>query len=323
MDVNACWRSHPHEWQPLFADLRAKYPDLTALHVWPQMGGERVVGLTLGAQARGEAGRCRSRILIAVPHAHEPACTAAAVDFVHQVLTGASLDGSPTAFDRERILRESVITVLPDTNTQGRVRSPERCWDGTKYDNDAFLKVAFGVAAGGERFGRYPEWRYSEHVPERVGIVYEQVDEDLWVEPNTSRRSTHSRMIDSLFERYEYTHMLDMHQHEGDEAALLPGDFELQSEERQAIIRAWGLALIEAWRKAGANPRPEPSIPYRGQPRQQFFIDFWKGRCPGMFRLVSEVRNNRHSKTGTPTPMEHQFRMTSTAIAATIAFAFA
>src|SRR5207253_2671526 len=136
------------------------------------------------------------RLLVTVPHGHEPAGTAACVDLACQLLTGRHRDGTPSALDGERILSHALVTVLPDTNAQGRARSPERCWDGTRWDNDQFLKAAFGIAADGERFGRYPEWRFSEHLPCQVGIIYEQLDTDRYVEPNTHRASTHSRAID-------------------------------------------------------------------------------------------------------------------------------
>jgi hypothetical protein len=290
------------------------------LHAWPQYGGEVVRGLTL-ATAGAEPERVPFRLLVTVPHAHEPACTAACVDVACQLVTGQHRDGTPADVDAERLLARALVTLLPDTNPQGRARSPERCWDGARWDNDHFLKVAFGIARDGERFGRYPEWRFSEHEPRLVGIVYEQRDTDRYVEPNTHRDSTHTRAIDDLFARYRYTHHLDMHQHEGDEAALLPSDFDDLPPDAQTHLRDWSAKLIAAWRAVGASPRPEPNIPYRGQPRQQFFRDYWRGRCPGMLRLVSEVRNNRHSRTGEPTPMEHQLRACLAALTATLTMA--
>lgn len=65
----------------------------------------------------------------------------------------------------------------------------------------------------------------------------------------------------------------------------------------------------------------EPYALYRGQPRQQFFRDYWQGRCPGMLRLVSEVRNNRHSQSDASTPLEYQFRNACAALAATLSLA--
>lgn len=322
MDVEACWRSHPQEWQPLFEALHSKNPDRTRIHTWTQLGGQRVLALTVGPVTDLDACRRRPfRLIITVPHAHEPACTAAVVNGAYQLLSGSYLDGTRSSLPIDAICDRSVVTFVPDTNSQGRIRSPQRCWNGEKYENEAFLKYAFGVAANGERFGRYPEWSLNEHRPERIGIVYEQLSEDVWVEPNTSRRSTHSLAIDALYDTYQYTHMLDMHQHESDEAALLPGDFEYLAEGERNALEDWAHDLIKAWSEAGATPRERPSIPYKGQPRQQFFIQFWQGRCPGMLRLVSEVRNNRHRQNGTPTSMAHQFRMACAALETTLKLA--
>ena len=320
MITSLCWVSHPHEWQPLFRRWAAGYPELTRLHRWEQLGGASVLGLTVGSAALWV--EAPFRLLVTVPHAHEPAPTAAIVDLAAQLLTRTHLDGRPsTTVPRDLLLAKCLITFLPDTNSQGRARSPERCWDGAGYDNDAFLKWAFGIATDGCRFGRYPEWRETEHEPERVGIVYEEIERGVYVEPNTSRRSTHSRAIDELFETYRYTHMLDMHQHEGDEAALLPADYEDAEPAVRGEIDAWAASMIDAWQAAGASPRPRPAIPYTGQPRHELFLDFWRGRCPGMKRLVSEVRNNRHVKTETRTPMQHQFTMAAAALDATVALA--
>lgn len=312
-DVKGLWCSHPQEWQPLLDEWQVQYAGHEPLtfHSWPQMGGEVVRGLTLGTADRPV------RLLIAVPHAHEPAPTAAIVDLASQIITGQHRDGTPASLDGARILDRCLLTLVPDSNNQGRARSPERVWDGA-VDNDTFLKTAFGIAADGERFGRYAEWRPSEHRPRQVGIVYEQIEPDLYVEPNTSRRSTHSRMLDELFARYRYTHYLDMHQHEGYEATLLPADFDDLAPESQARLEAWSDAVLGAWEGAGI-PHKGRYVPYRGQPRQQLFRAFWAGRCPGMLKLTTETRNNRHIETDEPTSLEHQFRSAATGIEATLA----
>jgi hypothetical protein len=314
VDVERCWVSHPPEWQPWFLRWSQECPSGAELHRWSQRGGEAIVGLTL----RADAAEPSVRLLVAVPHGHEPAPTAAAVNAVSQLLTGAYLDGTPSPLRRDRILSQVLVTFLPDTNSQGRARSPQRCWDGTTCDNETFWRHAFGVAGNGERFGRYAEWRLSGHAPRQVGIVYERLDEDLYVEPNTSVRSTHSRAVEELFARYRYTHMLEMHQHEWPEAALLPADFDDLSPAEQGLLQAWSRVVVDAWRRAGAAPRPEPSIPYKGQPRQQLFRDFWRGRCPGMLRMAVEVRNNRLVSSDEPTPMAYQFPVACAALEATL-----
>jgi len=322
MDEAAIWVSHPDEWQPRVREWQASLPSLV-VDIWPQYAAPdagppaRIYALTLGNED------APFRLLVTVPHAHEPAPTAACVDFIEEWVTGRHRDGMPSALDRQALAEQVLVTLIPDGNPQGRARSPRRVWDGSEFDNEAFLRVAFGVAADGTRFGRYPAWRHSEHRPQSIGIVYEQLGPDEYGEPNTNRRCTLARAVDELFARYGYTHHLEMHQHEGDEAALLPADYDDLAAERRATVDAWARRLIAAWREAGATPRPEPYVAYRGQPRQQFFRDFWAGRCPGMLRLVSEVRNNQHVRTGEPTPLAYQLRMARVALRATLSLAFA
>ena len=49
LDIEACWRSHPDEWQPLLDEWHSALPELVTLHEWPQYGGEVVRGGAGGA----------------------------------------------------------------------------------------------------------------------------------------------------------------------------------------------------------------------------------------------------------------------------------
>ena len=320
MDEARCWRSQPEEWQPLFRGLHAEFPASTALDAWSQVGGQEVVALTLGLRPGG--GAAPFRLVVAVPHAHEPAPTAAIVDLASQLLRGAHLDGSPTALPASDILATALVTLLPDVNPQGRIRAPVRCWDGTTCDNEAFWRHAFGIAADGSRFGRYPEWRFSEHRPQRVGLIYEQVDDDLYVEPNVSRRATYVRAVDELFAANRYTHMLEMHQHEWPEVAILQAGLEAVPPGDRLRLEHWAERVGAAWRGVGAAPSPRP-VTNRGQPREEQVIDFWSGRCPGMLRLNTEVRNNRLEPGGGReiTPLPRQLGTAAAALEATLALA--
>lgn len=313
MPPSSFWVGHPDDWQPLFAHWAKDYPARAKLHDWTQRGGRKVRGLTLG-----DDGKRRSlRLLVGVPHAHEPAPTCAIVDFACGLLTGKRLDGLP-APRRPEVLENILITLLPDTNSQGRARSPHRWFDGT-IDNEEFYKVAFGEAADGQRFGRYPEWRFDEHRPKRVGIVYEEVEDGVWVESNTSRKSTHTKAIDELYARYRYTHYLDMHQHEGYEACLLPAEFDDLSRTDRETVQRWSNIIQTSWSLAGVKSKGS-YVPYRGQPRQQFFRDYWAGRCANMLRLTAETRNNRHTDTNEPTSLDHQLLSSRTALEGTITY---
>ncbi len=278
MDADRCGLVRPEEWQPRFRRWREEAPDRVLVHAWSQYGGQEVLALTVLPPGGPRPGA--PHLLAAVPHALEPAPTAAAVDLACQLVTGRHVDGSPADVPAGPGAVRLAVTLMPDANPQGRVRSPARCWDGRDCDNATFLRHAFGVAAGGGVFPRLPEWRWSEHSPRRAGLEFEQVDGDLWVEPNTSRRSTYSRGLDDLWE-LRPTHVVDMHQHQSAEAVLLPEDFDDRPPEGRAAIAAWGDAVLRAWREAGGAPQARPHLPYRGQPRQGQVRAFWGGRYGG------------------------------------------
>jgi len=313
MDAQKFWMSHPDEWQPMVLQwLRADTKGFSKrIREWSQKTGERVLAITVGNPD------AETRLLVTVPHAHEPAGTVACVDAICQIFTGLHLDGTEADLPVDKIRQRLFVTFVPDSNPQGRSRSPESFWDGSKYDNDEFLKIAFGIAADGSRFGRYPEWRFSEHQPQRVGIIYEQIDDDLWVEPNTSRKSTHSKVLDELLSEDRYTHYLELHQHETDEAVLLPAWFDDLTKIERVKMLEWAQAILSAWQRKGFQVHEQPYIPYRGQERQKFFSNFWQGRWSGGNWLCVEVRNNRHAKTGELTSLERQLSVTLTALEAT------
>ncbi|MBM3458974.1 MAG: hypothetical protein FJX77_10640 [Armatimonadetes bacterium] len=308
------WCSHPEDWQPRLEGWRALRRRGVRFHSFAQRGGRKVQGVTLGE----DSGERPVRLLVAVPHAHEPAPTAAIVELAGALLGQERPDASSPGPCWQEVRKRLLLTLLPDTNSQGRTRSPRAVWDG-QVDNESFLKIAFGETGDGARFGRFPEWRWDEHRPRRVGIVYEEVEPGLWVEPNTSRRSTHTRAMDALFEQYRYTHYLDMHQHEGYEAALLPADFDDLPLDARRVLEQWANAVLSGWEEAGIRHKGS-YIPYRGQPRQQFFREYWAGRCPGMLKLTTETRNNRHSETGEPTSAHHQRKSAWRALESTLTF---
>ena len=309
------WVCYPGDWQALFDEWANEYAECCTLAEAVQLGEHRVLALTVAR--RHHPHEFENRLLVAVPHGMEPAGTAACVDFACELLTGKHLDGDSSDLPRDEILDNLLITVMPDTNPQGRSRSPVTVWDGT-HDNDYWQGVSFGIAQDGERFGRYPEWRFSEHDPQQVGIVYEQLSADIWAEPNTNRASTHCRMVDRLYHRYAHTHFLDLHQHAYDEAVILPAVFDELDEADQQQLTEWAEAILRAWRDMGLTPRPEPARPYPGTQREQYFRDFSAGRCPGMLRLSIEVLNNRKVKSGECAAAAEQCRRSRAAVVATV-----
>ncbi len=310
-----CWTSRPDEWQPMFVKWAESYPETAELHRWEQFGGREALGLTLSAAP--DPLERPFRLLVAAPFAHAPAPTAAMVDAASQLLTRRHLDQSISLIPKDMVLSRSLITLLPDMNPQGRQRSPESCWDGSAYDNDAFRKWAWGIDENGSLFGRSPEWRASERSPQRIGIVYEQVKEDLYVEPAVSRRSTFSKALDELMARYRYTHMLEMRQWECCEAVQL---FPRPSDEEAALD--WASRLVDAWERVGLHPRREP-IPHVDEARRRLLDSFWEDRGEGMTRVACYIQNNRHADTDEPARMSAQFRGAHAALEASLRIAFA
>jgi hypothetical protein len=97
----------------------------------------------------------------------------------------------------------------------------------------------------------------------------------------------------------------------------LPAWFDDLPESERAKLDEWAKAILSEWCQRGFKVHEQPYIPYRGQQRQQFFRAFWRGRWEGGSWITVEVRNNRHAKTGEPTPLEHQLKAMLTALSAT------
>ena len=57
MNEQACWTSHPHEWQPLLDTWAREYPERVTLHAWPQYGGQAVRGLTIASPGASPSSR--------------------------------------------------------------------------------------------------------------------------------------------------------------------------------------------------------------------------------------------------------------------------
>src|SRR5690349_7843407 len=94
-------------WQ---ADPRA-HTHLSVRHV-TQYSGELVYALTVTEPAPPR--QAKRAVWLCVPHAHEPAGTAALMNVLHQLLTGQDLHGQPCTHDRQRILRHVLVTCNPD-----------------------------------------------------------------------------------------------------------------------------------------------------------------------------------------------------------------
>jgi hypothetical protein len=232
------------------------------------------------------------------PHAHEPACTAGQMNFLHQLLTGENLDGTPSDLPREEILHESIITFIPDCNPDGRSRSPEPYWDGTKHTNDDFWCFMRGRDPDtGGMWKRVDLWTVDEPHPEVIGIVYEQISETEYVEPNRHPRSSGMRLMRRLLETRRYDQYMHLHQTEFEKSAhncmiILPV---LQDELPEPIQRhnaQWADEVVAAWQEAGESPIPESRpLGYTGEQRE-YFVQRWGALQREMPTITSEVQNN-------------------------------
>jgi hypothetical protein len=309
------WLARPDRTEPAILRWAKEHPKRVSLRKRKTFGGRAAYSVTVTG---GEGSGKKMRLLVAQPHAHEPAATAGMMDILSQLITGKDLAGRATALDRERVLARMVVTCIPDGNPDGRSRAPEAWWDGTKHTNDEFLKVAFGRMPDGTRCARLGRWSLDDRKPAAVGIVYEQINATEFVEPNRDRDSTYFRLVAAAVKDGPPDRFLSLHQTEFERSkynAMIILPF-MQAELPEAIRRTnerWGLAVIEAWSKAGAaamsKPRP---LGYR-EDQLKYFRKCWSdlyGRTP---TITVEIQNNN-----TRTPPRVQMDLQAAAIRVTI-----
>ncbi|MFP4057380.1 MAG: hypothetical protein ACLF0G_10975 [Candidatus Brocadiia bacterium] len=278
-------------WKPLAGD-RLQVDHLTAY------SGHRVYALTLSEPAVPL--ERKRRHYFAQPHAHEPGATAGMVDAIEQLVTGKDLAGRPTALDLEAVFANTLLTFNPIGNPQGREKAPVECWDGSRFSNQQLWCWMRGEDPDkpGQMWHRLDLWDtrdYPRH-PEPIGIVYEQIDEHRWVEPNRSHRSTYFQLFFKMDYQHGYQAWLDLHQTEFVRSPhncmiILPLEG-LAPEPILDVDRRWGRRLVEAWKAAGYRPRPEPvHLGYRGQ-QAAYFRACWGELARRMPVLTTEVKNN-------------------------------
>jgi hypothetical protein len=312
------WIVMPDEVDAQVARWHREHSEFLEIDCVTQYVGRKAYALTV-TDKRVPAER-RRKHLFAVPHAHEPAATAACTNFVHQLLAGRNLDGSPSRLDRDAILRGTILTFIADANPGGRARAPVRFWDGSRYTNDEFGQWMFGIdAASGGMFKRVGKWSDLEDHPTRVGIVYEQISAHEYVEPNRSQESSYSRLIRLVRAKHRYDQCLDLHQteFEGDAEHDCMVVLPVINDELPASIRdwnrAWGEEVVAAWREAGGHPIPEVKpLGYTGEQRE-YFVRNWSGLYRELPTITSEVQNNSPR-----TPPAKQRLLSETAIRVSI-----
>lgn len=289
------WPSKPHQTEPLlleWARRHERYVTVESLRQWSH------TAYALTVTDRSVPDDTKRKCLIDVPHGHEPAGTVACMNYLSRLLEGHALDGSAAPLDRERILRETLLTFIPDANPEGRSRAPEDVWDGIKYSNDEFLKFAFGVDdSTGQRFKRVGRWHTTEESCHLVGVAYERIDETTYVEPNRDWDSSFFRLLKLQRERYRYDQMIGLHQTEFENSPhncviLLP----IVWDDLPAVIRdyslPWAQEITAAWQQiAGATPQEPRALNYTGEQRA-YFEQRWGDIYREVPCFTVEVQNN-------------------------------
>jgi len=325
---NIKWLSQPREVETQLLEWSKTYPDKLQLDWAKQFTGDTVYAATVS----GAWGKATKNLLIAVPHAHEPAGTAASMDFLCQLLTGRTLDGHPAAPACQEFLNHLKITIIPIANPFGRKRAPVDCWDGSVYDNEQFEYIMVGRLREGQDFKLVNAFWHSHPIFDQrieclkeIGIVWEQISAHKYAEPHFFKGTTWWKLIDRLSDEIPYHFFAELHQgmenwEEYDTLAIYPNESWIPqsaldfSEKVHQHIR-------EKWIQAGANPHPgDPDYyqragrscfrPDEPSERRRFSIDWLTEKCGTPFITV-EVQNNNSR-----TPRDEQLKYAEAAIEA-------
>ena len=301
------------------AEWQAAAPDVLRVDSVMSYAGLPVYGLTL-SDWRVPRAEKRAQY-ISQPHAHEPGATAGMADVIEQLVTGRDLDGRPTSLDVDRLLARAVITFNPIANPQGREAAPVLFWDGSRFTNDEFWCWMRGEDPDrpGKIWERYAIWdRREVRAPERVGIVYEQIDEYRYVEPNRSRLSSFFRLFALLDAEHHYDRWLDLHQTEfvnSDDTCevLLPLEGLATGRIAEENV-AWGRRVIRRWQEEGMAARPVPRPTGYTDIQADYLRAAWADLLQRLSHLTIEVKNN--APVATP---DFQRRCEALAVEATLA----
>ncbi len=171
-------------------------------------------------------------------------------------------------------------------------------WDGTQYTNDEFWTFMRGRHPETKKmWKRLGRWSIREENPETIGIVYEQINEHEYVEPNRDFNSSYFRLIKRIGKKYGYGRWLDIHQTEFQNSeynamVILPIiQNELPAKIQQANVD-WANAIVQQWQAMGANPIPQSKpLGYTGE-QAEYFRRTWREFMPTIPHVTLEVQNN-------------------------------
>ncbi|MCD6352353.1 MAG: hypothetical protein J7M26_09565 [Armatimonadetes bacterium] len=291
------WVSHPDDVERLVEEWAAERGEVLQVERVEQYTGRPVFALTLAS-----AGDDRSRpaLFFHKPHAHEPAPCAAMMNVLAKLLFGRGLDGEPPPIDPAAVLDSLVLTFVPDANPGGTERAPVQWWDGTQYTNEEFWAWMRGLdPRTGKMWERYDKWddRTVEPKPARLGIVYEQVSEHEYVEPNRHHDSSLFRLLFRLLDRHNYAMIMGLHQTEFvgtvyDGMVILPILFDEQPQALKDRELEVGRNVVAWWQRFGGRPMQQiEPLGYSGA-QAEYFRRAWGDLYQRCASITSEVRNN-------------------------------
>ena len=315
--IEPAWISHPDEVDAKVGEWETEYSDIFTAEAKVQYAGRPVWALTVTDKSVSDEDK--RKLMFIKPHAHEPAPIAGQMNVINQLLTGETLDGKPSEFDAERVLKHCLLVFMPDANPDGTACAPVEAWDGTEYTNEEFWAWMRGVdAETGEMWKRVDIWddTVEDPLPTRYGIVYERISEHEYVEPNRHHASTLFKWIFEMLERHpRWDETLSLHQTEFPNQPvncmmILPCLYDELPAEIQEFSRKWAEEIVGAWGEVeGGLPKQEiEPLGYTGVQRQ-YFVERWGDLYERISIITSEIQNNN-----VQTPPALQQRLNEVAI---------
>jgi len=320
------WLVKPEEVNKKIFEWKKNFSEIVRVDEEKQFSQDAVYAITVTS---GENIK-KKNFLLAVPHAHEPAGTATAMNFLNEIITGKKLDGTSTELPRKEILKKLRLTFIPVANPFGRKKSPVDFWDGTEYSNEEFEYIMIGRLLGNppvnivnKFWHTHPVFDQEVERLEKIGIVWERLSESLYCEPHFFKGSTWWKLVERVSDEFHYDLFIELHQgmenwENMDTLVIHPREYWIPKK----VIKYSDKVeekIIESWKKVGANPHPGDKEYYyrlgkrdkdlnKPNERRKISIDWliMKSHTP---TLTIEVQNNNPK-----TPAEKQLLYAQTAI---------
>ncbi len=321
------WVIHPDHIEKKVQQWQKDYTELLDIHTAKQFTGEKVFALTI-TDPSVHAEQKKAAVFLNV-HTMEYGACAGITNFASMLLTGKDLRGESAPFDAGDFRRKFIVTLIPDSNPQGKLRIPYAVTDGVivnNGDDNTVSKLYYGIC-NSQPFRRCPSWKMSEEHVESVGSIYEKISPDEYVLPDMDERSTVLKMLYGL--GYTYNYRMAGHMHQAEFPGIKENCYCAASiepwirPELQQLQIDWGNFVIQHWKSNGG--RPLKNIDHHKWQGSwvidritgcvlKMGIDFTtlKFNCPS---LVIETQLN-DSKT----PPAEQMRLGSAAIQASLEF---